>query len=241
MHYRVCSLLAISAIVYFAGASIVYAVGGIGASGDTSQPSTTTMYNLDGPASSFQITENVFFSTTAGPWHKNLKNNTGQEIDSGHDVPIVETLTNIGSLAWTDWHEAVTSTTMIGTQNGQPGFLFDSSSLSLSANYGLGVVPLTQGVDYTVSPTLYSGPSESGNDGNWQAIDIFFSPAAVIAPGDQLIINKDIFEVFGNADVWEPNEAAVLAEFPTVPEPAALTISILCIAPLLARRRGRAA
>ncbi|HMB96705.1 MAG TPA: hypothetical protein VKK61_11750, partial [Tepidisphaeraceae bacterium] len=152
------------------------------------------------------------------------------------DVPITETLNNFGNVAWTDWHERVVSTTTFSGTDTEPEFLFDHNTLSLSANYGSGVVALTQGVDYTISPTVYSGPSGSGNDGNWSAVDIFFAPGFAIAPGDQLVIQKSIFEVFLNSDVWNPGESAGISEYPT-PEPASCVMALICAVPLLARRR----
>src|SRR5206468_1166988 len=117
------------------------------------------------------------------------------------------------------------------------GFLFNPNSLALSANYGGGFIPLAQGVDYTVAPTLYSGPPDPGNNGNWEAIDIFFAPNRVIATGNVLQIQKSIFEVFGDADPWRPAEASVIAEFPS-PEPTGFSfLAPLALAGLARSRR----
>src|SRR5262245_28461212 len=215
--------------------ALVSASGGAGPSTDSAALIT------GGPdIGSVPISESVSLDPGAGPWRKNLINNAiGRS--SGEDVAIVETLTNVGNITWTDWHEHVVSTTDFGGGVTGPGFLFRNDSLSLQANYGSGFVNLTQGVDYTVVPTLYSGPSSPPpmtNDGQWQAIDIFFSPGRVIEPGDILRINKSIFEVFLDGDPWRPQETAVIAEYPS-PEPASLAIFGAVTAVAMVRRRPR--
>jgi hypothetical protein len=103
------------------------------------------------------------------------------------------------------------------------------------ANYGSGLVPLTAGVDYTLVATPYlNGPA--GDFGNWEAIDIFFAPNRVIATGDVLSIEKDIFEIFGDGDPWRPSEAAEISEFPS-PEPTSLITAAATVGGILLRRR----
>jgi hypothetical protein len=209
----------------------------IGASSDTSKPSASTSY-MSGLT--FNITENVAVDPNAGPWHKDLVATTGTA--SGQDRTIMEMLTNLGGIAWSDWHEAVLTRTTINMPNDAPGFLFRQGSLSVSANYGSGPVALSEGTDYTVTPTLYSGPGSSGNNGNWEAIDITLSPARFIAPGNTLSIQKNIFEVFLDGDTWMTGEAAQIGEYPTtsgVPEPAALGVTGVALAAFISGRRRR--
>ncbi|HEY7090717.1 MAG TPA: hypothetical protein VH518_21655 [Tepidisphaeraceae bacterium] len=230
---------ALSVLALGASASNVRAL--VGASGGAG-PSADTSALIQGGQNNgaVSISEDVSLDPAAGPWRKNLVNNANSR-SSGEDVAIVETLTNVGNITWTDWHEHVVSTTDFGGGITGPGFLFRNDSLSLQANYGAGFVNLTQGVDYTVVPTLYSGPSSPPpmtNDGQWQAIDIFFSPARAIKPSDVLRINKSIFEVFLDGDPWRPQETAIIAEYPT-PEPAGLTIFGAVAALAVVRRRPR--
>jgi hypothetical protein len=85
------------------------------------------------------------------------------------------------------------------------------------------------------------GGGDPGNVGHWEAISILFAPHRVIETGDVLLIEKDIFEVFGDANIWMPGEAAQIAEYPTgVPEPAALSTLAIATGALLGGRRRRA-
>lgn len=213
---------ALSLIVIHGSAQSVRAVG---ASGDTTRPSQETLHPFF--AGGFQITENVAFDPAAGPWLKRLING-GQSHNSGQNVPIIETFTNTGTLAWTDWHEEVRSRTQIpGGPGDEPGFLFREGSVSIAADFGGGFVPLADGVDYTLVPTLYSGVPEPGNNFNWEAVSVFFAPNRLIAPGNRLRIEKSIFEVFGDADPWRPQEEAILAQYPTVPEPSSALLAVV--------------
>jgi len=190
-----------------------------------------------GGGGTFAVNENVALDIGSGPWLKSLVNSSGGGISSGANRGIVETLTNIGAAPWLDWHEAVASRTTINQPNDSPGFLFQENSLVLMADYGSGFITLTQGVDYTLVPTPFlSGPS--GNFGNWEAIDVFFAPNRVLETGDILRIQKNIFEVFGDADIWQQGEAAVISEYPS-PEPGALALgAVALVAPLLSRKRA---
>ena len=227
------ALAALSAISILCGTQAVNAA--IGASGDASKPSQPTSYPRTG---GFQITENVALDPAFGPWQKSLVN-TGGGVASGTDLPITELLTNIGNQSWSDWHEEVLSRTTINNPNDSPGFLFRQGSLTLAANYGAGFVPLTQGVQYTLVTTPYSGPPDPmGNDGNWEAINILLQPGFEIAPGNTLRIDKGIFEVLLDANPWRPDDAAVIGEFPSaVPEPAALFVSGGLLLACVGRRR----
>ncbi|MGH7179849.1 MAG: PEP-CTERM sorting domain-containing protein [Tepidisphaeraceae bacterium] len=218
--------------VSFCAATTSFAA--IGASGDTSMPSTTTDHFFGGGG--FNINETVFLDPTAGPWIKNLHNG-GSGHASGQQVQIVELLTNTGNEPWTDWHERVVTRTTISSPNDAPGFLFNSNSLSLDADYGAGFVPLTEGVDYTVSPTFYSGPGgDPGNSNHWEAIDLFFAPGREILLGDTLQIQKTIFEVFLDGNIWQPGEIATIAEYPT-PEPSSAAVVGMSLLAFAARRR----
>jgi len=192
-----------------------------------------------GPAN-VTIVEDVALDFSAGPWLKDLVNATGSGFLSGQNRTISETLTNAGTLTWTGWHERVVTRTTVGggQPDNSPGFLFRPNSLTLSANRGAGFVPLVENVDYTVAAT--SPPPGSGGGSEWETITITFTPQAVIEPGDILNIQKDIFEVFGDADIWMPGEAARIGEYPIgVPEPGGLaTIAVAAVA-LVRRGRGR--
>src|SRR5262249_48036129 len=151
-----------------------------------SKPSQATSYPRMG-SGGFQVTETVALDPAFGPWQKSLVNTGPGGVASGVDLPISELLTNVGTQAWSDWHEQVLSRTTINNPNDSPGFLFRQGSLTVAANYGSGFVPLTQGVQYTLVTTPYSGPPDpTGNDSNWEAIDIFFQPGFQIAPGNTL-------------------------------------------------------
>ncbi|MBC8106073.1 MAG: hypothetical protein H7Z14_05750 [Anaerolineae bacterium] len=212
------------------------------ASGDFSKPSQETSHPLVpvGGEDGFQINESVEHDLNFGPWRKRLINTRGSGIPSGNDILIRETLTNIGGTPWTDWHERVISRTTIAQPDDSPGFLFQAGSLVVSANYGAGFVNLVQGVDYQRVITPYSGPPDPGNNGNGEAINIFLAPNRVIENGDVLRIEKRIFEVFGDANVWMPGQenAAVIGQFPTVPEPGAVMMCVIAIAFLRMHRRG---
>jgi hypothetical protein len=214
--------------------------GAVSASPNNSQPSQSTNYILTGSGGSgtFEVSENVSLDFAAGPWSKSFVNGAGSSIPSGSTPEIDETLTNTGALTWTGWHEAITSRTSISQPNDAPGFLFRHDTLVLTANYGSGDVALQEGVDYTLVTTPYSGPGDPGNNSHWEAIDITFAANRQIETGDILHLQKGIFEVFGDANVWQPGEAAVVSEFPT-PEPASAIGGITMVTVLLAQRRGR--
>ena len=101
---------------------------------------------------------------------------------------------------------------------------------------------MSQGSDYLLTTELIF--NQVSPSGDWEALSIFFSPAALIQPGDTLRITKDIFEVYGNGKIWETNEAAVLAQYPTVPEPASVGLALVggacaALSRLLRRKRRR--
>jgi hypothetical protein len=165
----------------------------------------------------FSITSAVAYDEGSGQWWKEFVGPNGGGA-SGDRFDIVETITNAGTQAWTDWHERVVSTTDVSSSPGpnDPGFLFDNTSLHVFRNN----VPLSQGTDYLVAPQTFNfGPQ--GNLGQWSAFDVFFQPGSTIQPGDTLRIEKQIFEVFNDGNPWMPGELAVVAQFPTIPEPAA--------------------
>ena len=181
----------------------------------------------------FSITRDVAYDGGSGQWHKELVG-PGSSANSGDRRDIVETITNVGSQPWTDWHERVVSTTDIDTTGdpNDPGFLFDNDSLHVYRNNVL----LTLGADYLVAPEIWTfGPM--GNPGHWSAFDIFFQPGSTILPGDVLKIEKQIFEVFGDANPWRPNEIAVIAQYPTIPEPATWILASAGVMACSTRRR----
>jgi hypothetical protein len=230
---RLSLILAFALVLNFATARLTFAA--ILASGGGG-PSTTTTYNgdrLDG----FTIQEDVAHDSSAGPWHKELVNigtGPGNMLASGVPAAIDETFNNVGLVAWTDWHERVLSTTTVGNDADYPGFLFRNGSLNVYHNG----VPLTEGSDYVLATEVV--PGQLSPDGDWEAMTIFFNSGAVIQPGDSLRITKDIFEVFGDGNTWQVGEAAVLGQYPTVPEPASMALALVGgIGVAVLRRRRR--
>jgi hypothetical protein len=191
------------------------ALAAIVAGDNPSGPTTVTMYN--GGISGFSVVESVRYDGASGVWQKELIN-SGNQIVSGQQVPIVEHITNSGPSSWTDWHEEVIATP--GDVQ-FPDFLFTAGSLQVDRNGAA----LTPGLDYTLVPTTDNTGIGVTLAGDWVALSIFFSPSAAIQPGDILGIRKDIFEVFGDGNVWDTGEIALLAEHPTVPEPSTITLA----------------
>ena len=180
-----------------------------------SGPTTLTTY--PGDISGFSVAESVSYDGASGAWHKELING-GNQILSGQQVPLDEQITNAGPRAWTEWHEEV----LANPPDPQfPDFLFTAGSLGVSRNG----VPLIAGVDYTLVPTTANPALGVTPGGDWVALSIFFGPGALIQPGDTLGITKNIFEVFGDGNVWDSGEGALLAEHPAVPEPSSLALA----------------
>jgi PEP-CTERM motif len=230
MHRFIC-LVAMSAASVTTSAAFAVIV----ASDNPSGPSTVTTYN--GGASGFSIVETVSYDGAAGAWQKELINTDAPppQLFSGQLVPIVEQLTNAGPSAWTDWHEEILPNP---SDPPFPDFLFRAGSLQVTRNN----VALIQGVDYTLVPTINNTGIGVTSGGDWLALSIFFSPSAVIQPGDILGIRKDIFEVFGDSDVWDQGEFALIGEHPSVPEPSTLALAAFGLIGLAAwgwRRRTR--
>ena len=213
------------------------ALAAVNASSNPAGPSQPTSYNISGGggSGSFSVSENVVLDTTAGRWLTSLVNSGGSGIPSGADRTIVETMTNTGAISWTGWHESIVSRTTINQTDDSPGFLFRENSLTVQADYGSGFINLTQGVDYTIVAVPDSGPPGGGNGTNWESVDVLLSPARTILSGNTLRIQKDIFEVFLDADTWRPDEAAVIGQYP-VPEPTS-TIAMASLAAAVMRRR----
>lgn len=235
---RLHTLVAVVTTALILGLGVNTATAGIGASGDFNKPSTDTDH-LGDQFSGFDIVGDVTLDPSSGPWIKSLIN-SGPSIASGTEVFINETFTNTGSIAWTDWHEEIISIAMAGGGGGGgtqvPGFLFRNGSVNLQADYGAGFVSLLEGPDYSLQTMDYNGPPISGNNNNWEAVWIFFEPHAVIQTGDTLRIEKRIFEIFGDGNIWQTNTSAQIAQYPT-PEPTtALIIAPLATAVLLRRR-----
>jgi hypothetical protein len=210
----------------------------LGVSGDFGLPTTDTEYFGD-QGSGFDIVASLHLDPLAGPWVKSLTN-IGPSLSSGTEVFITETLTNDGPIPWTDWHEEIISVANVGGGGGGgtqvPGFLFRNGSVNLQADYGAGFVSLLEGPDYSLQTMDYNGPPVNGNNNNWEAVWIFFEPHAVIETGDTLRIEKRIFEIYGDGNIWQTGESAQIAQYPT-PEPTtALIIAPLATAVLLRRR-----
>ena len=215
------------------------ALAGIGASGEGSNPSTTTPYN--GNQNGFEIIADVTYDPSAGPWIKQLVNDLGGgQIQSGMRVNITETLTNTGSLSWTDWHEEILTLTGGGGGGGTSlGFLFDKNFLNLMADYGNGFQPLVESVDYTVMEMDYLGPGSSGLNMGLEAIWIFFEPHAVIQTSDTLKIEKQIFEVHLDGNIWQQGEFVEIAQYPTIPEPSTMMLATMALGLFGWRRQQR--
>jgi hypothetical protein len=205
----------------------------VAASGNNNEPPTFTTHSFQGGG--FQIDEAVALDGAFGPWIKELSS-ASSSFFSGQTVMITETLLNAGNVPWTDWHERILTRTTIQSPDDAPGFLFRENSLSLMADYGGGFVALSEGADYQLIATPFVGPP-IGINNDWEAIDIFFEPHAVIQPGDSLKIEKTIFEVFLDANVWQPGEIAQILEYPT-PEPTSLALCALGAALVLRRTRA---
>jgi hypothetical protein len=207
-------------------------------------PGPNVETNYDGNANGFTITSNVLYDPSAGPWHK-LLHNTGSGIESGLLVPITEVLTNIGTDAWTDWHEAIIGPVEDNTGFGPAtAFAFERDSVNVLRNGSL----LNEGSDYTLEFTLHPvhqpgpNPMNHADPGqHWQSISIFFAGANAIQPTDTLTIEKNIFETYLNGNVWTPFIVPVLAQYPTIPEPATIVPLTVALALLgcSKRRRGR--
>lgn len=211
----------------------------LSASPDPSMPSTIT--TKDGNSAGFAVFEGVAYDPASGPWLLELRN-TGSGISSGDAVPLSLTLTNTGSDAWTEWHQAVASTTATSGGVTIPGFLFVADSLVVLRNGA----PLVAGVDYAVTPIVHTatdGPPGGTNFGHWEAVSIVFSASGEIAPGQTLTLEQQIFEVFLDGDPWRPDDVAVIQQHPSVPEPRTwgmLALAIALILPAAAERGSRA-
>ncbi len=218
-------------LAFFAGLMATRsAVAFVAASGNQSGPTTVTGYSGD-INTGFTVAADVSYDPAAGPWDKQFQN-TGNPIFSGQNVAINETLTNAGLQAWTDWHEQILST----TTGGGPDFLFTAGSLSVFRNG----VPLTQGTDYTLVTDQVFNASATVAD--WSAISLFFNTASEIQVGDKLQITKQIYEVFGDGDVWDQGEIALVGQYPSVPEPGSFILAAMAFVGLGAwgwRRRKR--
>ncbi len=182
--------------------------------------------------SGFNIFEDVALDPAAGPWIKQLKNNGPGPISSGQQVPIFEELKNTGSIPWTDWHEQII--TFNGPPIDEPGFLFKRMGGKPMLLLKLDGNTLTEGADYTVVDT----PATVGGDTGSVAIDIFFEPGAIVGPGQTLRIEKYIFEVHGDSNVWLPGESVEVLEYPT-PEPSTIVLGGLLALAGLGRRNRR--
>lgn len=213
----------------------------VGASGGGGLSAST---DYDGNMSGFTIAEDVLYDPSAGPWLKHLMN-TGSGISSGVGVPLSEEFTNVGTQAWTDWHEEITGPIESGFGFGPVTiFAFERDSVSVYRNGGL----LTEGPDYTLQFTLHpvpqpspsaTPPNQVDQGQHWQSVSLFFAAGSAIQPTDTLTITKNIFETHFNADVWTPEIVPVIAQYPTIPEPTTLVYLVTAVVALGAgRARG---
>jgi hypothetical protein len=242
MTAAVAALLLLTHVAHRAHAATILS------SSDNTQNFSSTNHVVLGPAggASVVVTQDVGHSPSFGPWRKFLINGATDpsaspphSISSGVDVGMLETLTNLGGVAWNQWTEKVLTRTTIATPNDSPGFQFKNGSLLVEANYGSGFVVLTQGVHYTAVATPASGIGFDPNGS--EALTINFQTGFHIEPGDKLRLSANIFEVFGDGDVWQQGLAAGITAFPgVVPEPAAMGMIALATTMLLRRRRNTA-
>lgn len=207
----------VSALGFVLFASWASGAWALSASPDPSLPSTVT--TKDGNSAGFAVFEDVAYDPASGPWLLELRN-AGSGISSGDAVPLSLTLTNTGNTAWTEWNQAVSSTTVTSGGLTIPGFLLVADSLVVRRNGAA----LTAGVHYALTPTVHTasdGPPGGTNYGHWEAVSIVFTASGAIAPGETLTLEQQIFEVFLDADPWRPDDVAVLQQHPNVPEPKA--------------------
>jgi hypothetical protein len=209
----------------------------IGASGGGGLKTTTNHQRMMGR---FTIDEDVAYDPSAGNWIKRLSV-MSPGADSGEQVPIIEELTNTGTQPWTDWHENVIGPVENFGFGPATIFAFERQSVDVFRN-GVGLV---EGVDYTLTFTEHpvSQPNQpNGVDPgrHWQGFSLFFGPSGQIGPSDTLRIEKNIFETYLNGDFWNPMVVAEIAEYPTVPEPAAFFLAATTTAAWLLFRRRRA-
>lgn len=216
---KLTCLLTLSVVFVATRSAFAVIVAGDNPSG----PTSLSTYNDNG--SGYSVVETVSYDGTAGAWQKELINSRDNPIASGTQVSIHEQLTNAGPISWTDWHEAILPNP---SDPPFPDFLFTAGSLQVTRN----AVPLTAGVDYTLSTVVDNSGIGVTPGGDWVALSIFFSPSAVIQPGDVLGITKNIFEVFADSDIWDVSEFALLGQYPTVPEPSTFVLGIAAMAGL---------
>ena len=156
-------------------------------------------------------------------------------------MPIREEFRNTGTQPWTDWHEEVVGPFSNFGFGPATDFAFERESVDVFRNGTL----LVENVDYTLAFTEHPvfQPVEPGGVGpgrHWQGFSLFFSPARVIGPSDVLRIEKNIFETYLNGTPWNMFLIAEIAEYPTVPEPAAVVMATLGLVALAFRcRRSR--
>jgi hypothetical protein len=210
MRHHVALLAAVSILAAASAAKGVVIAGD-----DPTGPSMGTTYQGNS-GGGFSVVDNVSYNRAAGQWNKGLRLTDGTA--SGTEVPINETITNAGPLAWSGWHEQILTTTTVNNDPNYPDFLFRNGSLTVSRNG----VPLTQGADYTLVTDSFFNRSSS--DGDWRSVSILLNPASDIQVGDSLGITERIYEVFGDADTWMPDEIALVGQNPTVPEPSSLIL-----------------
>ncbi len=149
---------------------------------------------------------------TGPPWFKSITDDN-LEIAGGGILDIIETIQNVGTEAWGDWHEEI-----VGPPAGlPPAEWFGVVSLEINGN------PIT------------FNPTGLGTQELW--LDTFSQP---VLPGDVFTIHKQA-EVFPNSAGATGVELMRLLEFPTpaIPEPGSLALVAVGSLVLFGMRRHR--
>lgn len=147
----------------------------------------------------------------AQPWAKSFFD--PQMLAAGDiTVDIIETIENVGTEAWGDWHEHI-----IGDPASATSPSFWSSVVSLQIN-GSPITFVATGI----------GTKDLG-------LDTFSQP---VLPGDILTIHKQV-DVFNNTAGADGFPLVRMQEYPTpaVPEPASFVLVAMSSLTLLARKR----
>lgn len=141
------------------------------------------------------------------PWSKGIFD-PSMIMATGGPLDIVETIINVGTEPWGDWHEEI-----LAPPAGLPPAIWNSvTSMEINGN------PITFSVMGTGTQTLW--------------MDNFSQP---VLPGDVLVIRKQA-EVFPNSAGATGVPLIRMIEFPTpVPEPTTLLLGVLSLGAMLIR------
>ena len=75
--------------------------------------------------------------------------------------------------------------------------------------------------------------------GFWTLSHMHYIREGLLQTGDKLKIEKRIFEVHLDGNVWQRGEFVEIAQYPTVPEPTTLTLASLGLLAITTIRRRR--